>query len=70
MAVNFVDFLLALLVLLSVRAAGSAASSTGWLDLTRWAAGLMLGLRYYHGTRWLDDTFDWPPSGTSPRPSC
>ena len=60
MTVNFVDFLLALLVLLSVVHGWQRGFLYGLLDLTRWVAGLTLGLRYYHWlARWLADTFDW-----------
>ena len=60
MAVNFVDFLLALLVLLSVVHGWQRGFLHGLLDLVRWAAGLMLGLRYYQRVAgWLADTFDW-----------
>jgi uncharacterized protein YkwD len=60
MTVNFVDFLLALLVLLSIVNGWHRGFLYGLLDLVRWVVGLMLGLRYYEPVaRWLGETFNW-----------
>jgi uncharacterized protein YkwD len=67
MTVNFVDFLLALLVLLSVVNGWHRGFLYGMLDLLRWVASLMLGLRYYPWVaRWLDETFDWSDAWYKP----
>ena len=60
MGFNFINVLLVLLVLLSVLIGWQRGLIRGLLDLTRWAGGLLLGLRFYQPVaRWLGPRVGW-----------
>jgi uncharacterized protein YkwD len=57
---NYIDALIVLLMLLSVWQGWHRGFILGMLDLVRWAASLLLGLRFYrHVALWLGPRVDW-----------
>ncbi|HYE64054.1 MAG TPA: CvpA family protein [Pyrinomonadaceae bacterium] len=60
MALNYIDVLLVLLVLLSVAYGWQRGFILGLLDLLRWIGSLLLGLRFYQPVaRWLGPRVSW-----------
>ncbi|HEX8098085.1 MAG TPA: CvpA family protein [Pyrinomonadaceae bacterium] len=61
MSINFIDALLVLLVLLSVFGGWQRGFLRGLLDLVRWAASLLAGLRFYQPVaRLVQPLVNWP----------
>jgi uncharacterized protein YkwD len=67
MAINYIDALLVVVVLLSAAAGWRRGFILGVLDLLRWAGGLLLGLRFYQPfARWLAPRVSWDAAWTPP----
>ena len=64
---NYIDILLALLVLLSIVQGWRHGFILGLLDLLRWIGGVLVGLRFYQPVaRWLGPRMDWSDGWDQP----
>ncbi|MDQ3908296.1 MAG: CvpA family protein, partial [Acidobacteriota bacterium] len=67
MGINYIDALLAAVVLLSAFAGYRRGFILGVLDLARWIGSLIAGLRFYQPlARWLAPRFPWDSAWVAP----
>ncbi|MDQ3908169.1 MAG: CvpA family protein [Acidobacteriota bacterium] len=67
MSINYIDVLLAVVVLLSALAGYRRGFILGVLDLARWIGSLLVGLRFYQPlARWLAPRFPWDRAWVAP----